>query len=342
MRFLFFIILLFLSFSANSAENILNLYGWSGYLPTEIANQFEKETGVHINYTSYDSNETMYAKLKADPNVGYDLVIPSTYFIDRMWQQGMLQKLDKSKLINLKNLNPELMNKNYDPHNAYSIPYVWGTTAIVVNQKYIDPSSVKNWDDFWQSRFKDQLLLLDDTREIFSMALMALGYSANETNPDHIKQAYYKLQQLMPNVKLFNDEAIQNIYIDEDAIVGMGWSGEIFQATQENSNIRYIYPKEGFVLWIDNLAIPVGAKHIENAYKFINFVLRADVAKKMSMITGYPTPNLAAFKLLPPEIQHNPIIYPDAKTLSRSQLQTDVGAAAVLYEKYMELLKIGA
>jgi len=339
----YFLAIFCLLFSlAVQAQQVLNLYAWSGYLPDEVADQFEKETGIHINYATYDSNETMYAKLKANPNAGYDLVIPSTYFIDRMWQQGMLQKIDHKKLVNLNNLNPDLMNKSYDPHNNYSIPYVWGTTAIVVNSKYIDPKSVTSWSDFWQPRFYNKLLLLDDTREIFSMALITMGYSANDTNPEHIKQAYYKLQQLMPNVKLFNDEAIQSIYIDEDATVGMGWGGEIFQAIQENPAIHYIYPKEGFVLWIDSMAIPQGAKNIDSAYKFINFVLRPDIAKKVSIDTGNPSPNLAAIKLMPPEIQHDPVIYPDKATLSRGQLQTDVGAAAEVYEKYMEQLKIGA
>lgn len=336
------ILLLITTCVASGDSNLLNLYAWSGYLPADIAAQFEKETGVHINYTTYDSNETMYAKLKADPNAGYDLVIPSTYFIDRMWRQKMLQKIDKTKLVNLKNLNPQLMNKNYDPHNNYSIPYIWGTTGIVVNRKYIALDTINAWADFWQTRFKGQLLLLDDTREVFSVALIALGYSANETDPQHIKEAYLKLQQLMPNVRLFNDEAQQSIYIDEDAIIGMGWSGEIFQAIQGNPNLNYVYPKEGFVIWIDNLAIPNGAKHLENAYKFINFVTRADIAKNLSLETGYPTPNLAAKNLLPLALQHNPIIYPDAKTLARGQLQTDVGSASTIYEKYMELLKIGA
>lgn len=343
MKYFCGMILFLLMGMVNAApSNVLNLYAWSGYMPASIAAQFEKETGVHINYTTFDSNETMYAKLKADPNAGYDIVIPSTYFVDRMSKQKMLQKIDKSKLLYFKNLNPQLMNKNYDPHNTYSIPYVWGTTGIVVNKKYITPDSVKYWADFWQSRFKNQLLLLDDTREIFSMALITLGYSANETNPDHIREAFLKLQQLMPNVKLFNDEAQQSIYIDEDAVVGMGWSGEIFQAVQENANLDYIYPKEGFVIWIDNLAIPSGAQHLENAYKFINFVTRADVAKQFSLETGYPTPNLAAKNLLPLSLQHNPIIYPDSETLARGQLQADVGPAATIYEKYMELLKIGA
>lgn len=342
MRIILLFCLLMAASIVKADSNILNLYAWSGYLPDDVAAEFEKETGIHINYTQYDSNETMYAKLKADPNAGYDVVVPSTYFIDRMGRQKMLVHLDKSKIPNFKNLNPDLLNKEYDPHNTYSIPYLWGTTAMVVNDKYFDPSKITSWGDFWQPKFKNQLMLLDDTREVFSMALILLGYSSNDMNPDHIKAAYNKLQELMPNVRLFNDEAIQSIYIDEDATVGMGWSGEIYQATQENPNIHYIYPKEGFVIWIDSLAIPRGVKNLDNAYKFINFVLRPDIAKQLCMDIGYAIPNLPGIKLLPPEVQHNQIIFPDRATLQRGQLQMDVGSATSVYEKYMELLKIGA
>jgi spermidine/putrescine transport system substrate-binding protein len=341
-RFLLIFLLLSINIAKADSANVLNLYNWSDYLPNDVAAEFEKETGIHINYTTYDSNETMYAKLKADPNAGYDIVVPSTYFIDRMARQGMLQPINKSQLTNIKNLNPDLMNKSYDPHNNYSIPYLWGTTGIVVNTHYIPANSVTSWADFWKNQYKNQLLLLDDTREIFSMALLTLGYSANDANPAHIKQAYEKLKQLMPNVRLFNDEAVQSIYIDEDAIIGMGWSGDVYWANQQNANVQYIYPKEGFVIWMDNIAIPKGAQHLKNAYKFINFILRPDIAKQISEEVGYATPNLAAIKLMSPDEQHNPIIYPSKAILQKGQFQTDVGASAAVYEKYMELLKVGA
>lgn len=333
---------LLLSSVAAHATEVLNVYNWSDYMPDDVIQQFEKETGIVINYSTYDSNETMYAKLKADPNAGYDIVVPSTYFIDRMRQQNMLLKLDKTQLTNFKNLNPDLLNKSYDPNNNYSIPYLWGTSAIVINDKYFSKNSITSWADFWNKNLKDQLLLLDDTREVFSMALITLGYPANDVNPVHIKQAYEKLKLLLPNVKLFNDEAVQNIYIDEDVTIGMGWTGDIYMANQENPHIQYIYPKEGFVISMDNLAIPKGAQHIQNAYKFINFLLRPDIAAKISTEVGYASPNEAALKLLPKNILHNTIIYPDKATLRRGQFQTDVGSADQIYEKYLELLKMGA
>jgi spermidine/putrescine transport system substrate-binding protein len=336
----FFIFLLFI-FNIAHADEVLNVYNWSSYMPDDVIQQFEKETGIAINYSTYDSNETMYAKLKADPTAAYDIVVPSSYFVDRMSHEHMLQVIDKTKLSNFKNLNPDFMNKAFDPHNQYSVPYLWSSTGIVVNTKSFPKESIKRWSDLWKPEYKDQLLLLDDTREVFSMALIVLGYSANDTNPDHIKQAYEKLKQLLPNVKLFNDEAVQNIYIDEDAQLGMGWSGDIFLANQENPAVQYVYPQEGFVIALDNLAIPQGAKHLENAYKFINFLLRPDIAARISQEIGYGTPNAAALKLLPKDIRNNSIVYPDKQTMQRAQFQTDVGDAVDVYEKYLELLKMG-
>lgn len=341
MKILIFLFSIFFILNASAADNIINVYNWSGYMPDSVLRQFTKETGIKINYSTYDSNETMYAKLKANANIGYDVVVPSSYFIDRMRKQNMLQKIDKSKLPNFGNLNPLLLNKEYDPHNDYSIPYVWSTTGIVVNTKSFPANSINSWRDLWKAEYRDQLLLLDDTREVFSVALIVLGYSPNDTNPEHIKQAYLKLRELMPNVKIFNDEGVKSIYIDEDIALGMGWNGDVYLASKDNPNLQFVYPKEGFIISIDSMVIPIGSRHKENAYKFINFILRPDIARKISLETGYASPNLTAVKMLPKHILNNPIVYPDQEILKRAVVQTDVGDASAIYEKYWELLKIG-
>lgn len=338
-RYIIAFLVFFIPPMLHAEAKILNFYAWSNYLPASVAAEFEKETGIHINYTTYDSNETMYAKLKTDPFSGYDLVVPSSYFIDRMQRQGMLQKIDQTKIQNLSNINHDLLNKDFDPHNNFSIPYFWGTTALVVNKRYFDPATITRWADLWKPQYKNQLLILNDTRDVFSVALLVLGYSINDTDPEHIKAAYLKLKELIPNIKLFNSEAQPSIYIDEDASLGMGWSGPVFQASKENSNIQFVYPQEGFVIWIDNMAITKNAPHLQNVYKFINFILRPEIAKQMSMELGFATPNLAAIKLMPKDLQNNQIIYPDHETLRRGQLQADAGKAVEIYEKYMALLK---
>lgn len=319
---------------------VVNVYNWSDYMPNKVIAQFEKETGIKVNYSEYDSNESMYAKLKAQPTASYDVVVPSDYFVDKMRQQNMLEKIDKTQLSNFKNLNPALLNKAYDPNNNYSLPYLWGTVGIVVNQKYISPKDITSWADLWNPKYNNSLLMLDDMRMVFSVALLTLGYSINDTNPDHIKQAYLKLVQLMPNIKLFNSDSADNLYIDQDVTIGMNFSGDTFRDIGENSQLFYIYPKEGFPIWIDNLAIPKGAPHLANAYKFINFILRPDVAKEIALAQRYSSPNLAANKLLPESWRDNPIFNPSPEVLKHSQAQMDLGDADRIYAKYWEELKI--
>ena len=335
-------VLLLINFSAHATTKILNVYNWSNYLPKDIIMQFEKETGIHVNYSTYDGNDTLYAKLKADPKAGYDIIVPTNYFVDRMRNEHMLMELDKSKLPNFKNLDKALLNKPFDPDNNYSIPYFWGSTGIVVNKKYFDPKTVTSWADLWNPRFKDQLLILEDPHDVFSIALLTMGYSANDSDPEHIRQAYLKLKALLPNVKLFNSDAAKVNYIDEDATIGTGYSGDTYQAMQENPDLVYIYPKEGFVAWIDCMVIPRYAPHADSAYKFMNFLMRPDIAAKLSAELGYASPNKTARALLPKAMRDNSAIYPDDKILARAQFEVDPGNIDMTYEKYMEELKVSA
>ena len=321
-------------------DKIINFYNWSAYTPDSVIEMFTKETGIKVNYSTFDSNETMYSKLKSAPHSEYDIIVPSNYFIDRMINEGMLHALDKSKLPNFKLLDPFFLNQPFDPNNRYSIPYLWGTTGIVINQYYISNyNDINSWQDLWKPEYTNKLMLLNDSREVFSMVLISLGYSVNDHDPAHLEQAYKRLLQLLPNIKLFNNDAVANTYIDEDATLGMAWNGDAYLASQENSNILYHYPREGFVIWIDNFAIPKNAPHIENSYKFINFLLRPDIAKIITTSVGFATPNHAAYELLPTEIKNNPRLYPSKEILKRGQYQRYVGKATPIYEKYWQLLK---
>lgn len=331
------------SFAKNA--KVLNLYGWTGEVPDFIVRQFEKETGIKVNFSTYENNEIMYSKLRASRHSGYDLVMPSSYMIDHMRKQNMLIPLDKSKLSNWKNLNPQFLLAKDHTNLDYSVPFVWGITGIFVNDRYYDPANIKKWNDLWDSQFKSKLMLLDDTREIFAMALLSLGYPANDHDPQHIKAAFLKLQQLMPNVKVFSSDTIVSIIIDEDATIGMAWNGDTFKAARENSHIHFIYPKEGFIIWVDNFAIPKYAPHEESAYQFINYMLRPDIAKTIALYTHFPTANLAAQNLLPENIGNDPSIYPPQSVMRRGQFQSDAGVddkTLALYEKYWEQLKMGS
>ena len=334
-------LLLALPLSTLAAERIVNVYAWTGEIPEFAVRQFEKETGIKVNFSTYENNEIMYAKLRASTNNGYDVVIPTSYFVDRMRKQNMLQELDFSKIPNSKNLDPTFLHADYDPQAAYGIPHIWGLTGIFYNDHFYQAKHFQRWSSLWNNQLRTQLMMIDDMREVFSMALLSLGYPANDSNPEHIKAAFWKLKALMKNVKVFSSDTLISIMIDEDATIGMAWNGDAYKATTENSHVQFIFPKDGFVIWVDNFVIPRAAPHKDNAYAFINFLLRPDVAKAVALSIHFPSANLAARQLLPPEVRNNPIAYPPRDVLKRGQFLLDLSPEVLaIYEKYWEELKI--
>lgn len=344
MRILLLIIGLALtSLAWSDNTKVVNVYNWSGYIAPSIIQRFEQETGIHVNYATFDDNESLYAQLRANPETGYDVIFPSSYYVSKMRRAGMLQKINHQRLQHYQQLRPNLLNKRYDPGQHYSIPYLWGTTGIIVNDRFIDPDSVSHWRDLWDARFRHKLLLLDDVKDAFAIALLSMGESINQHNPSNIYQAYHRLKKLLPNIKLFNSSTTIPIFIDEDAVIGTILNGDAFKAQQGNSHLHYIYPQEGVIMWIDCMAIPKQAPHKDNAYRFINFLMRPQIAKLNSLKIGYSTPNQKALKLMPPAIKENKTMNPPASILQRAQLENNPGQAMLqLMNHLWDRLKIAA
>jgi spermidine/putrescine transport system substrate-binding protein len=342
MRVLVTILGLLFSLSTFAADKVVNVYNYTGYIPDNVLAQFTKETGITVNYSTFASDEELYAKLAASAgHSGYDVVVVSTDYLSRMIRNNLLTSLDKKKISNFKNLSPEFVNQEFDPHNSFSAPYLWGSTGFVVNRKYFPDLKFEHWSQLWDPMFKDKLLIIDEMRTAFDVGLKVSNYSVNTQDPMQIKQAYENLVTLMPNIKLFNITGPQSIYANEDATVGLGFNGDIYLAMQRNSNIDFIYPEDGVFLWVDSMAIPSKPPHLENAYKFINFILRADIGEQVAENIGYSSPNAAAIKLLPAEIRNNKILYPSQEELSKSSFETDIGAANEIYQNYWQMLKLG-
>lgn len=327
--------------SANvMANDTVHLYTWTEYVPEGLLDQFTKETGIKVEVSSLESNETMYAKLKIQgKDGGYDVIAPTNYFVSKMAREGMLMELDHSKLPVLSELNPDWLDKSYDKGNKYSIPQLLGAPGIAFNTKDYQGSKFTSWADLWNPEFKDKVQLLDDAREVFNIALLKLGKSPNTTDPAEIKAAYDELLKLRPNVLAFSSDNPANSFISGEVSLGQLWNGSVRIAKKEQAPVDMVYPKEGPVLWVDNLAIPSNAKNPEAAYKLINYLLSAPVAEKLTLAIGYPTSNVKALPNLPKEITEDPAIYPPADILKNSQWQDDVGDAIELYEKYYQELK---
>lgn len=326
---------------ANAGSQKIVIYNWTEYIPAKVLSAFTKETGIQVEYATYESNEAMYAKVKLLDGKGYDLVVPSTFYVEKMHKEGLLQPIDKSQLTNVDNLDPALMNKPYDPDNRYSIPYLWGSTAIAVNGKDLDASKITRWSDLWKPEYAGKLMLMDDVRDNFLMALKVAGFENNTTDENEIRQAYEKLKALRPSIKMFNSDAPKVPFIQGNVSLGVIWNGEAYMAQEEMDDLIYIYPEEGAVLWVDSFVIPKGAANVENAHKFIDFMLRAESAKAAIEELGYAAPNTAAMPLLDEALRNNKTVFPDEEDIAKGSFHQDLGDAILIYEKYWELFKAG-
>lgn len=320
-----------------SDEKLLNLYIWSAYISDDTLKKFEQETGIQVHYDLYDSNEALLEKLQSGV-ADYDVVVPSDYAARIMIRQGLLEKLDRSRLIGMENIHPRFQSVGYDPGSEHTVPFLWGTSGIGYNKtKVTDP--VDSWAILWNEKYKDRILMLDDPRETFGVALKWKGYSINTTDPKQLEEARNLLSAQKPLVKTYNSSSFDEILLSGDVWLAHGWSGQLAKAKDQNSDLAYVIPKEGATIWVDNLAVPAAARHKDSAYAFLNFCLRPEIAAEITNYSGYASPNEAAKAHIKPEIANDPARYPDEETLSRCEFLADLGEATTLLDRYWTEVK---
>lgn len=307
-----------------SGNNTLTIYNWGDYVDPELLKQFEAETGIKVIYQTFDSNEAMMTKIEQGGTT-FDVSIPSEYAISKMKEDNLLLKLDHSKLPNLKYIDPRFMNLSFDPDNAYSIPYFWGTVGIVFNPELVGDLTFSSWNELWDESLRNQILLLDGAREVMGMGLNSLGYSLNDTEEAHLQEAKTKLSKLTPNVKAIVGDEIKMLLANEEAAVGLVWSGDASEIMDENEKLDYVVPSEGSNLWFDNMVIPKTARNIEGAHQFINFMLNPEVAAQNAEYVGYSTPNTSALALLPEEISSDERFYPNEEITGKLEVYDNLG-----------------
>ena len=309
------------------AQGSVNVYNWSDYIAEDQLKDFAKDTGIKVNYTTYDSNEILDAKLRTGKS-GYDIVVPtaSPFFV-RQLQANIFLPLDKSKLKNWNNLDPEIMKAlaAYDPGNAHAAPWMWGTIGIGYNvaeiRKRLPDAPVDSlrmiFDPAVVSKFQDcGVMLLDSATDMLPAALKYLGLDPDSKKPEDLAKAADVIKAVRPYVRKFHSSEYINALAGGNICLAFGFSGDIFQARDRGAKaaskveIEYAIPKEGAMLWIDVVAIPKDAPNQANAYRFLNFMLEAKVAAASTELTGYANGNKAAFALLPKDISENPLIYP--------------------------------
>ncbi len=322
---------------------VVNVYNWTEYISDQVLKDFTKETGIQVVYSTFDSNEAMYAKLKLMNGSGeYDLAFPGTDFVSKMRKENMLEPIEINKLTNFKHLDKNFLNTNFDPENKFSIPYLWGSSGIAVNSKRIEPKNLTSWNDLWRPEYAGRVMLMNDLRDVFTMSLLTLGYHGGTQDPNHIKQAYEKLTSLMPNVRTFNSDAPRMPFMEGETYLGLAWNGEVIMAQDQGMpELDFVYPKEGAIMWMDNMVIPKNAKNKENAYQFIDFLLRPENSAIISEEIGYGSPSATAKQFMPKEIAENPIIYPPAELIKDSLFREDVSDKTMaIYQQYWDRLKV--
>ena len=324
-----------LAATALHAAGELNLFGWSEYVPQDVLEGFTKETGIKVNFETYASNEELLSKLVAGGG-NYDLIQPSEYAAELMIRRKMLAPLDKTKLPNLKNIDPELKGQVHDPKDEFTVPYMSGTVGIVVNTEVVK-TPIMGYKDVFQGKYKDRLVVLNDNRELVTWALYSLGLPINEINPAALAKARPVVAEWVKLVKVFDSDSPKTALLNGDVDIGIVWSGEAAILWNENKKFQYVLPAEGAHRFIDILAIPANAPHKAEAHAFINYILRPEVSKIVSENFPYTNPNLGARKLLTAEQLANPASYPPAG----AKLQTfrDIGKAAADIDKLVTDLK---
>ncbi len=312
----------------------LVIYNWGDYVAPSLLKKFERETGYQVSYQTFDSNEAMLTKIRQG-GTHFDLAVPSDYTIAKMRQEHLLKRLDQKKLPNLHYVGKEFLNKSFDPHNNYSVPYFWGTLGIVYNDRFVKKSQVEHWNDLWNPRLRDSVMLVDSARDILGFAFISQGQSLNTVNPVQLRVATAKLNELQPNVKAIVADEIKMYMEQGDAKVAVTWSGEAQQMIAVNHHLHYLVPAEGSNLWFDNLVIPKGARNKKAAYAFINFMLRPENAAVNAAYVGYSTPVPAAQRLLQKEGRLDRQFYPNSAQLARLQVFKNLSSAQL--QEYNDL-----
>jgi putrescine transport system substrate-binding protein len=322
------------SLVAQAQQRTVNFYNWSNYMAPGVLEDFTRETGIKVVYDTFDANETLETRLLAGKS-GYDVVVPTAYFLQRQIAANIFQKLDKSKLPNLVNAWPEVTKRlaTYDPGNLYAANYMWGTTGIGYNVKAVQKilgadAKIDSWDIVFKpenlARFRDcGIHMLDSADDILPAALNYLGLDPNSTQQADLEKAADIVSRIRPYVRKFHSSEYLNALATGEICLVVGWSGDIMQARSRASEVKgdveigYAIPKEGAQMFFDNLAIPADAKNVSEAYELINYLYRPDVAARNSDFLSYANGNLASQKLLDARILDDKTIYPDQATLAK-------------------------
>ncbi|PSF32263.1 ABC transporter substrate-binding protein [Aphanothece hegewaldii CCALA 016] len=324
-----------------TSANVLSVYNYSTYIEPAVITEFEQKYKTKVQYDTFESPDDLYAKMKAG-NPGYDLIFPTDYLVTIMGKEGILEPLNHDKIPNLKNIDQKFLNPPFDPDNKYSLPYQWGTLGLGYNLKKTG-KELESWQEIFNPKYKGKVAFTEEMRMMMGGILIYLGYDPNTTNPEEINKAKDFIIKNKDNIAAFAPDTGQVLLDQGQVDIAVEWSGDIFQVMEENPDLRYVIPKEGTIIWVDNFAIPKGAPHPDLAEQFINFLLAPEISAKTSNYIKYGTPNKVSIEkgLINKSELNNPAIYPPPEVYKKLIFINDVGEATRLYDEAWTEAKLG-
>ncbi len=323
-----------------AATRTLHYFTWSDYVGPELIEVFERQEGVKVVVDTFSSNEELLAKLQSGAT-GYDVIVPSDFMAAIMLKQGLLAELDPALVPNARLIEDRLRGLPFDPQQRYAVPYLWGTVGIGYDSAVVaEPPD--SWEVLWDVRYKGQISMLNDQREVLGAALRSIGASLNSRNPAEITRAKQKLIAQKPLVKTYSSDHYDQLLATGEVILAHGWGGPVARAMTHRPSIKYVVPKEGGTIWADCLAVLKSSPNRQLATRFVNYLLDRDVAVRTTTRLLFAHANRDAKALVPPEIRDNPAVYAPAEVLNRLEWATDVGPSIRLYDRAWTELKLSA
>ena len=302
----------------------LNVYNWGLYISDgsdggmDTNKEFEDLTGIKVNYTTYDTNESLYAKLKSG-GANYDVIVPSDYMIGKMSKEGLLAKLDFDNIPNIAMIGDQYKGLDFDPNSEYSVPYTWGVVGIVYNKTMVK-GTIDSWNVLWDEQYKGNVLMFNNSRDAFAIAFKKLGMSLNPSSTEEIQKAAEELKKQKGIVQAYVMDEIFDKMEGGEAALAPYYAGDAITMINENPDLAFVIPKEGTNYFVDAMCVPATSTQKEAAEMYINFMCETQVALANCEFIGYSTPQVEAEKLLPDELKNSPIMYPSKEVLANTEI----------------------
>ena len=309
---------------ASAAEGEITVYNWGQYISDgtdgylDVIAEFEAETGIKVNYLTFDSNESMYTKLKTGGST-YDVIIPSDYMIGRLISEDMLEELDFSNIPNYAYVDESFKNQAFDPENKFSVPYTWGTVGVIYNKKYVDEADLGSWDLLWNEKYAGKILMFDNCRDAFAIAEARLGYSINTQETTELQACAELLKEQKPLLQAYVMDQIFAKMTREEAWIAPYYAGDYLYMLEDNADLGFYHPEEGFNIFIDSACIPKGCANKAGAEAFINFLCKPEICGQNLEYLGYSAPISAAKEFMDPSVAESEVSYPSEETLAVSE-----------------------